>query len=108
MIDTNTIQYAADGAAWKTDSMTGYVKKTVLDEETYGEGAYKLTFVNASGTTYDFYFDVDPTASATAAAATDAANLTLTGELLRHVLNASWKSGRASDYESARSGGGTW
>ena len=108
MIDINTTKYAADGTAWKTDSMTGYVKKTALDAETYGDGAYKLTFVNASGTSYDFYFDVDATASATAAAATDASNLVLTGELLRHVLNATWKSGRTADYEAARSGGGTW
>ena len=108
MIDKNVIDYATDGTAWKTDRMNGYVKKTVLDAETYGDGAYKLTFVNASGTNYDFYFNVDSTASATAAAATDANNLTLTGELLGHILESSWNSGRASDYEDARDGGGSW
>lgn len=106
MIGNNMIEYAADGAAWKTPSMKGYIKKTVLAAETYGEGAYKLTFVKADGTSYDFYFNVDT--SVFTGTIPDASNLTFDRELLGHVIDNNWIAGTAAEFEAARSGTGTW
>ena len=106
MVSKSSIENASGGRAWKTASMKGYVKKTALDAATYGTGAYKLTFVKAAGTEYDFYFNVDT--SVYTSAIPNAANLTLDAELLGHMLTESWQAGTAADYETARSGGGTW
>lgn len=100
MIDIDQIRYAADGTAWKTPAMRGYVKKTALDADTYGEGAFKLTFVKANGTAYDFFWDNGT--------GTSSSSLTLDRELLGHILNSNWQQGTAADYEAARGGTGTW
>lgn len=107
------IDTAQSGTAWKTPAMRGFMFKTALDAETYGEGAYTLTFrkaANSGGNPQDyvFYFNVDPTASAAAAAATSATNLILDEELLGHVLNSSWQTSTQADCENARDGGGNW
>ncbi len=106
MINLSTIESAKNGKAWKTRAMKGYLKKTTLAAETWGEGAYKVTFVNASGTEYDFYFNVGTTVYT--GTIPNAANLTLDMELLGHILNDSWFSGEAADFEQARGGTGTW
>lgn len=113
MITASQLRAAANGTAWKTASMRGYLFKTVLDADTYGAGAYTLTFRKASNSggnpqDYVFYFNVDPTASAAAAAATSATNLILDEELLGHVLNSSWQTSTQADCENARDGGGNW
>ena len=106
MIGKSTLANASNNTAWKTASMKGYVKKTNLDAATYGTGAYKLTFVKAGGTSYDFYFNVDTTVWTSAIP--NASDLVLDAELLEHLLNDRWTSGTAAEYEAARSGGGTW
>ncbi len=113
MITASQLRSAANGTAWKTASMRGYLFKTVLDADVYGDGAYTLTFRKAensggSPVDYVFYFNVDATKSATAAAATSATNLVLDEELLGHVLNSSWQTSTQADCESARDGGGNW
>ena len=114
MFTQSTVKSASSGTAWKTDSMRGYAFKTALNAETYGAGAYTLTFreaENDNGNPVDhvFYFDVNPAASATAASVTDADDLLLDKELLGHVLTSSWNVGTAADFETARvGGGGTW
>jgi len=100
MMDIDQIRYASDGTAWKTPSMRGYVKKTVLDAETYGDNAFKLTFVKANGTAYDFFWDNGT--------GTSSSSLTLDYELLGHILNSNWQQGTASEFEAARGGTGTW
>ena len=100
MMYLDQIRYAADGTAWKTPSMRGYVKKTVLDATTYGDDAFKLSFVKANGTAYDFYFDNGT--------GTSSASLTLDYELLGHILNSNWQQGTAAEFEAARGGTGTW
>ena len=106
MINISTTESAKTGKAWKTRAMKGYLKKTALDAATYGAGAYKLTFKNASGTEYDFYFNVDTTVYT--GTIPNATNLVLDAELLGHILNDSWLSGDAADFEAARAGNGTW
>lgn len=100
MISKTSVDAAKDGAAWKTSTMRGYLKKTVLDPETYGERAYKLTFVKADGSEYEFYFDNGTGKNAT--------NLVLDIELLGHILNSQWQSADAAVYEQVRGGTGVW
>lgn len=107
MISREQLDFAADGTAWKTPAMRGYIKKTVLAAETHGENAYKLTFREAADdiqtgdpVDYDFYFDNGTGTSST--------SLKLGKELLVHILNANWQQGIAEDFEAARSGEGTW
>jgi len=111
MINPSTIQYAASGTAWKTSSMKGFIYKTVLAAETYGEGAYKLTFrkaanVNGNPVDYDFYFNVDT--SVYTGTIPDATDLVLDKELLGHILDTNWIAGTVDEYEAARTGNGTW
>lgn len=113
MITINQLRAASSGTAWKTSSMRGYLFKTSLDAETYGTGAFTLTFRKAANyqdnpVDYVFYFNVDQTASATAAAATSATNLILGEELLGHILNSQWQTSTQADCESARDGSGDW
>ena len=106
MITSSQIRTASNQTAWKTASMRGYLFKTALDAETYGAGAYKLTFKKNDGTGYDFYFNVDTTVyTGTIPNATD---LVLDAELLGHILNQSWQTSTAEDCEQARTGGGSW
>lgn len=100
MISKTAVDVAKDGSAWKTATMRGYIKKTVLDPETYGEKAYKLTFVKADGSEYDFFFDNGTGKSST--------TLILDSELLSHILNTAWQSADAATYEQVRGGNGTW
>ena len=113
MMDIYTINNASGGRAWKTASMRGYVFKTVLPAETWGAGAYKITFREAANDSitgnpvdYDFYFNVDTTVYT--GDIPNATNLNLDIELLRHILTANWQQGSAADYEAARDGTGTW
>lgn len=113
MITDMQIRTAADGTAWKTATMRGYLFKTKLDEDTYGKGAYTLTFreaANSSGGTpvdHVFYFDFDPASSGGASVVQGSVTLGL--ELLNHILNSQWQSGKASDFELVRDGTGrTW
>lgn len=113
MITDTTLRGAPGGTAWKTSSMRGYLFKTALDSETYGAGAYTLTFRkaaddNGAPVDYVFYFNVDAEASAEAAAAESADGLVLDAELLGHILKATWLSGAAADFEAVRSGTGDW
>lgn len=113
MITENDTKYAPDGTAWKTKGMKGYVYKTALDPDKYGEGAYMLTFRKAEDQSHQpvdawFYFDVDRTASQEAAAAADCTDLNLSGELLKHLMNGNWVTGKKEEYEEARTGGGEW
>lgn len=107
MITSSTVRTASSGTAWKTTTMRGYVYKTALDETQYGEGAYKLTFKDAAGTEYDFFYNIDSEAPS-AALAVDATNLVLSKELLGHVLTAVWQSGQAEEFEQVRDGEGSW
>ena len=100
MISKTAVDVAKDASAWKTATMRGYIKKTVLDPETYGEKAYKLTFVKADGSEYDFYFDNGTGKSST--------TLILDSELLTHILNTVWQSADVATYEQVRGGTGTW
>lgn len=102
------IDTAQSGTAWKTPSMRGFMFKTSLDAETYGEGAYTLTFrkaANSGGNPQDyvFYFNVS-----TSASAPSAANLILDKELLGHILSNNWQTGKLEDFEAARTGSGNW
>lgn len=100
MINKTTVEAAKDGAAWKTSTMRGYIKKTVLDPATYGERAYKLTFIKADGAEFDFYFDNGTGENST--------ELMLDIELLNHLLNPQWQSANASIFEQVRGGTGIW
>lgn len=121
MITDMQIRTAADGTAWKTATMRGYLFKTKLNADIYGANAYTLTFreaANYNGNPVDhvFYFDVDNdvltaynTAHSTSYTATDATDLDLLKELLLHILNSQWQSGKATDFELVRDGTGrTW
>ena len=113
MITDTQLKSAATNTAWKTTSMRGFLFKTALDADTYGTGAYTLTFregANVGGSPVDhvFYFDVDATKSATAAAVEDADDLLIDAELLRHILKGSWMQGTYADFEAARGGTGKW
>lgn len=100
MITETMVRVAKDGTAWKTSTMKGYLKKTTLDEATYGEKAFKLTFVKADGTEYDFFFDNGT--------GQNSSNLMLDIELLKHILNSLWQSADAATYEQVRAGDGIW
>lgn len=121
MITQMQIKTAADATAWKTSTMRGYLFKTALNPEIYGAGAYTLTFreaANHNGQPVDhvFYFDVDAatlaaynTAHSTSWTATDSTSLSLLKELLLHILDSNWTSGKKSDFELVRDGSGrTW
>jgi hypothetical protein len=100
MINKSTVEFAADGTAWKTTTMRGYIKKTVLDEATHGEKSFKLTFVKADGSEDDFYFG-----NGTGVSSSD---LILDQELLNHILVSQWQSGTVGDFEQIRDGNGVW
>lgn len=100
MISKTQVEAARTGTAWKTATMRGYVKKTVLDEAAYGEDSYKLTFVKADGTEYDFYFHNT--------SGEDSTTLNLDGELLDHILNPYWQTGDVETFEQVRDGEGAW
>ena len=112
MLTSTQLKVAQSGTAWKTNTMRGYLFKTALTAETWGDGAYKLTFREAENDNgqpvdHDFYFDVD-TSVYTGTIPNDE-TLMLDYELLGHVLNASWQSSSAADCEIARVGsGGKW
>lgn len=107
MITDSTIRTASSGTAWKTTVMRGYIKKTALDATQYGQGAFKLTFKNAAGTEYDFYYNVDAEAPS-ASLAVDADDLILDRELLDNVLKAIWQTGTVDEFEEVRDGQGVW
>lgn len=105
MITINQLRAAADGTAWKTSSMRGYLFKTVLDPTTYGTGAFSLTFrkaENYQGNPVDYVFYFNNTSG------TSATNLVLDAELLGHILNSQWQTSTQADCESARDGSGDW
>ena len=112
MITITQLKVARSGTAWKTSTMRGYLFKTALDAETWGDGAYKLTFREAENDNgqpvdHDFYFDVN-TAVYTGTIPNDT-TLILDIELLGHILNASWQTSTADECELARIGsGGKW
>lgn len=121
MITDMQIRTAADGTAWKTSTMRGYLFKTALDAEIYGQGAYTLTFregsdYNGNPVDYVFYFNVDNdvltaynAAHSTSYTATDSTSLKLLKELLLHILNSQWQQGKKDDFELVRDGTGrTW
>lgn len=121
MITDMQLRTAANGTAWKTATMRGYLFKTVLDAEIYGAGAYTLTFreaanYNSQPVDYVFYFNVDATVLAaynaehsTSYTANDATTLVLAKELLLHILNSQWQQGKKDDFELVRDGTGrTW
>ena len=115
MVTLQQIRTATDGAAWKTGTMTGYLFKTVLDPDTYGRGAFTLTFRESKDDDNDtpsdvsddtpvdhvFYFDVDATKSETAASVVQG-EVDLDFELLGHVLSSQWVQGRKEDFEIVR------
>mgnify|MGYP007037218321 FL=1 len=94
MVRDSSVRIAQDGAAWKAPMMSGYLKKTMLDAETHGKGAYKITFVKKDGSEFDFFFDNGTGISAN--------NLILDKDLLENLLVADWASGKAADFEAAR------
>lgn len=119
MISREQLDYATDGTAWKTPSMRGFIFKTVLNETTYGAGAYKLTLrkaANDGGNPQDevYYFNIDSTkADVNPSDAHTAANVTQTlvfdKGLMGHILNSNWIQGTYADFEAARTGsGGDW
>lgn len=113
MITSSQLRTAANGTAWKTASMRGYLFKTALAAETWGAGAYKLTFREAENyqgnpVDHDFYFNVDTTVY-TSTIPNDT-TLNLSYELLGHILMSSWQTSTAEECERARVGvsGGKW
>ena len=116
MITITQLNMAKNNAAWKTNTMRGYLFKTELPAQTWGAGAYKLTFREAendtSGSTpvpkdHDFYFNVDTNVYDDTIP--NDTTLDLDIELLGHILNASWQSFTKDECEIARVGtGGKW
>lgn len=121
MITFNTIVYAADGTAWKTSSMRGYICKVgdrgadtfqlqfFKADPTVSTPAMRFTFVRTSeaGAEVPTYapaaFQSGSSSQITPADVTDDLDV----QLLMLLLSGDWYSGRATEFETARTADST-
>ena len=90
-----------DVNAAKRPSWGGYVKKTWTSAEGAATETFKLSFVKRNGTTHEFTWDGSAWTAPSSA-------LTMDSELLSAMLATDWVVGPAADFETARTGSGTW
>lgn len=92
VMSSNGYHDAAKRPSWK-----GYVKVEPVT------GGYTLTFKNRAGTTYVYSLD-----SATGVWTAPGTPVPVDADLIAGLLADDWVTGKASDFDSAASGTGTW
>lgn len=101
MTFANAVSMLNDGRAAKRSSWGGYVYRTDTAQST--DGSYSLTFKNRTGTEYAYSYN-----GTTGAWTAPSTKVPFDSDIMASMIANDWTTGKKTDFETARAGGGIW